>query len=77
MATVYVLRYSHSYCEGESIQVYSNLRGVLNRMEMMDLYDNFDQDETVTIECMEITSEEKSLETLNNVRTAKALSTRQ
>ena len=68
MATVYVLRYSTAYSDGDMIQVYSNLRGVLNRMEIMDLHDNFDEDETVTIECMEITSEEKSLECLNNIR---------
>ena len=66
--TVYVLRYSTAYSDGDIIQVYSNLRGVLNRMEIMDLHDNFDEDETVTIECMEITSEEKSLECLNNIR---------
>jgi hypothetical protein len=34
----------------------------------MDLHDNFDEDETVTIECMELTSEETSLERLNNIR---------
>ena len=68
MSKVYVLRYSTAYSDGDMIQVYSNLRGVLNRMEIMDLHDNFDEDETVTIECMEITSEEKSLECLNNIR---------
>ena len=66
--TVYVLRYSTAWSDGDMIQVYSNLRGVLNRMEIMDLHDNFDEDESVTIECMEITSEEKSLECLNNIR---------
>ena len=66
--TVYVLRYSTAWSDGDVIQVYSNLRGVLNRMEIMNLHDNFDEDETVTIECMEITSEEKSLECLNNIR---------
>ena len=66
--TVYVLRDSTAWSDGDMIQVYSNLRGVLNRMEIMDLHDNFDEDETVTIECMEITSEEKSLECLNNIR---------
>ena len=66
--TVYVLRYRTPYDGNEIVSVYSNLRGVLNRMEMMDLYDNFDEDETVTIECMEVTSEETSLERLNNIR---------
>ena len=68
MSKVYVLRYSTAWSDGDMIQVYSNLRGALNRMEIMDLHDNFDEDETVTIECMEITSEEKSLECLNNIR---------
>lgn len=68
--TVYVLRYSLPYESTDMIQVYDNLRGVLNRMEMMDLHDSFDEDETVTIECLEIISEETSLERLNNVRTA-------
>ena len=48
--------------------VYSNLRAVINRLEIMDLHDNFDEDETVIIECMEVTSEETSLERLNNIR---------
>jgi len=52
------------------VSVYSNLRGAMNRLEMMDLHDSFDEDETVTIECMEIITEEVSLERLNNVRTA-------
>ncbi len=74
--TVYVLRYSLPYESTDMIQVYDNLRGVLNRMEMMDLHDSFDEDETVTIECLEIISEETSLERLNNVRTHKALNSR-
>ena len=51
------------------VQVYSNLRGAINRMEMMDLHDSFDEDETVTIECMEIITEEESQKRLNNVIT--------
>ena len=77
MATVYVLRYSLPYDGTDMISVYSTLRGAMNRLEMMDLHDSFDEDETVTIECMEIITEEVSLERLNNVRTHKALSTRQ
>ena len=69
MATVYVLRYSTAYSDGDMIQVYSNLRGVLNRMEIMDLHDNFDEDETVTIECMEVVTEEESQKRLNNIIT--------
>tara|TARA_R100000027_G_scaffold7817_1_gene5873 strand:+ start:682 stop:918 length:237 start_codon:yes stop_codon:yes gene_type:complete len=66
--TVYVLRYRTAYDGNEMVSVYSNLRGVLNRLEISDLHDNFDEDETVTIECMEVTSEEVSLQRLNNIR---------
>ena len=68
MATVYVLRYRTAYDGNEMVSVYSNLRGVLNRLEISDLHDNFDEDESMTIECMEVTSEETSLERLNNIR---------
>jgi hypothetical protein len=66
--TVYVLRYRTAYDGTEMVSVYANLRGVLNRLEISDLHDNFDEDETMTIECMEVTSEETSLERLNNIR---------
>ena len=65
--TVYVLRYSLPYEGTDMVQVYSNLRGAINRMEMMDLHDSFDEDETVTIECMEIITEEESQKRLNNI----------
>ena len=66
--TVYVLRYRTAYDCNEMVSVYSTLRGVLNRLEISDLHGNFDEDETFTIECMEVTSEETSLERLNNIR---------
>ena len=66
--TVYVLRYRTAYDGTEMVSVYANLRAVLNRLEISDLHDNFDEDETMTIECMEVTSEETSLERLNNIR---------
>ena len=50
------------------VSVYSTLRGAMNRLEIMDLHDSFDEDETVSIECMEIITEEVSLERLNNIR---------
>ena len=55
------------------LQVFENLRGAINRLEMMDLHDSFDEDETVTIECLEIITDEVSEQRLNNVRTHKAL----
>lgn len=65
---VYTLRYKTAWSGDEMLTVYSNLRGVINRLEIMDLHDNFDEDETVIIECLEVTSEETSLERLNNIR---------
>ena len=65
---VYTVRYKTEWSGDEMLMVYSNLRGVINRLEIMDLHDNFDEDETVIIECMEVTSEETSLERLNNIR---------
>ena len=68
MATVYVLRYSLPYECTDMVSVYSTLRGAMNRLEMMDLHDNFDSEESVTIECQDIITEEVSLERLNNIR---------
>ena len=65
---VYVLRYRTAWDGNEMVSVYSSLRGVLNRLEISDLHGNFDEDECFTIECMEVTSEETSLERLNNIR---------
>lgn len=65
---VYTLRYKTAWSGDEMLMVYSNLRAVINRLEIMDLHDNFDEDETVIIECIEVTSEETSLERLNNIR---------
>jgi len=44
------------------------LRGVMNRLEMMDANASFDMDETVTIECQEVISEQTSLERLETMR---------
>ena len=65
---VYVLRYRTEYSDSEIVTVYSNLRAALNRLEISDLHGNFDEGETFTIECMEVTTEEQSLERLNNIR---------
>lgn len=65
---VYVLRYRTEYSDSEIVTVYSNLRAALNRLEISDLHGNFDEGETFTIECMEVTTEEESLSRLNNIR---------
>ena len=68
MSIVYVLRYRTAYDCSEMVTVYSSLGAVMNRLEISKLHDNFDVDETMTIECMEVTSEEESLKRLNNIR---------
>ena len=68
MSTVYVLRYSLPYEGTDMVSVYSTLRGAMNRLEIMDLHDSFDEDESVTIKCQEIITEEVSLERLENIR---------
>ena len=68
MSKVYVFRYSLSYECTDMVSVYSTLRGAMNRLEMMDLHNNFDSEESVTIECQDIITEEVSLERLNNIR---------
>ena len=68
MTTVYVFRYSLPYESTEMVSVYENLRGAMNRLEMMDVNGSFDMDETVTIECQEVISEQTSLERLESLR---------
>ena len=68
MTTVYVLRYSLPYEDTEIVSVYANLRGAMNRLAMMDANGSFDMDETVTIECQEVISEQTSLERLESLR---------
>ena len=65
---VYVLRYRTEYSDSDMVSVFNTLRGVMNRLEISDLHGNFDEGETFTIECMEVTSEEDSLIRLNNIR---------
>ena len=68
MSKVYVLRYSLPYECTDMVSVYSTLRGAMNRLEIMDLHDSFDSEESVTIECQDIITEEVSLERLDNIR---------
>lgn len=68
MTTVYVLRYSLPYQDTEIVSVYADLRGAMNRLAMMDANGSFDMDETVTIDCQEVISEQTSLERLESLR---------
>ena len=52
----------------DMVQVFDSLQGVMNRLAITQLHDNFDEGEKFTIECMEVTSEATSLERLNNIR---------
>lgn len=65
---VYVLRYSMEWNDTDMVSVYDSFQGVLNRLAISQLHDNFDEDEKFTIECMEVTTEATSLERLNNIR---------
>ncbi len=65
---VYVLRYSLPWEDGEMISVYDTFQGVMNRLSITQLHDNFDEGEKFTIECMEVTPEATSFERLNNIR---------
>tara|TARA_X000001036_G_scaffold287599_1_gene267196 strand:- start:607 stop:840 length:234 start_codon:yes stop_codon:yes gene_type:complete len=68
MTQVYVLRYSLPYESTEMVSVYENLRGAMNRLAMMDANNSFDMDETVTIECQEVITEQTSLDRLESMR---------
>ena len=65
---VYVLRYSTEWSDADMVQVYDSLQGVMNRLAISQFHNNFDEGEKFTIECMEVTTEAKSLESLNNIR---------
>jgi hypothetical protein len=69
MQPIYVLRYHTAYEGSELVSLYSSLGALMNRLEISKLHDNFDVDESMTIECMEVVSEEESLKRLNNIRT--------
>ena len=68
MQPIYVFRYRTAYDCTEMVSLYSSLEAVMNRLEISKLHDNFDVDETMTIECMEVASEKESLKRLNNIR---------
>ncbi len=69
MSTVYVLRYSLS-CGTELVSCYDSMYGVTKRIQMMELHDSFDEDESIHIEKMEVISDEEATNRYNNVRTA-------
>ena len=48
MASVYVLRYSLC-CGTELVSCYDSMYGVTKRIQMMELHDSFDEDESIHI----------------------------
>ena len=67
MATVYVLRYSLS-CGTELVSCYDSMYGFTKRIQMMELHDSFDEDESIHIEKMEVISDEEATDRYNNIR---------
>ena len=67
MSTVYVLRYSLC-CGTELVSCYDSMYGVTKRIQMMELHDSFDEDESIHIEKMEVISDEEATDRYNNIR---------
>ncbi len=44
------------------------MHGVIKRIQMMELHDSFDEDESIHIEKMEVVSDEEATNRYNNVR---------
>ena len=42
--------------------------GVIKRIQMMELHDSFDEDESIHIEKMEVISDEEATDRYNNIR---------
>ena len=67
MSTVYVLRYSLA-CGTELVSCFDSMHGVIKRIQMMQLNDSFDEDESIHIEKMEVISDEEATNRYNNLR---------
>ena len=65
---VFVLKYESPCCGIDYVQVYETLQGCMDKLAIMKEHDNFDEDEKIIIECMEITSDAEAEERLANVR---------
>ena len=65
---VFVLKYESPCCDIDYVQVYETLQGCMHKLAIMKEHDNFDEDEKITIECMEITSDAEAEERLARVR---------
>ena len=65
---VFVFKYESPCCGIDYVQVYETLQGCMDKLAIMKEHDSFDEDEKITIECMEITSDAKAEERLAHVR---------
>jgi len=65
---VFVLKYESPCCGIDYVQVYETLQGCMDKLAIMKEHDNFDEDEKITIECMDVISDEAAEERLYNVR---------
>lgn len=70
---VYVVTQSYPYSSTEMVTVYDSMDAVMHKMEILRLH-GMDEDEKISIECMEIINTEESLKRLNNVRKYKQVS---
>ena len=68
---VYVVTQTYPYSGTDMISVYDSMDAVMHKMEMIRLH-GMDEDEEISIECMEIINTEEALKRLNNVRKYKA-----
>lgn len=67
MTSVYVLRYSLS-CGTELVSCYDSMYGAIKRIQMMELNDSFEEEESIHIEKMEVISNEEAANRYYNLR---------
>ena len=68
MANVFVFKYESPCCGFDYVQVYESLQGCIDKLATMKEHGNIDEDDKVTIELMEVTSDATAEERLHNVR---------
>jgi hypothetical protein len=68
MAHVFTFKYESPMCGFDYIQVYETLQGCIDKLAMMKEHNNLDEDDKVTIELMEVTSDALAEERLTSVR---------
>ena len=68
MANVFVFKYESPMCGFDYVQVYETLQGCTDKLATMKEHGSIDEDDKITIELMEVTSDATAEERLNNVR---------